>query len=272
MAFPLLLGVAFAGALSQLSEEELRFRTCEQLAMEQTAAGNLSGAVEVWSSCGEELRKAGFHDRDAAIEGRITLAKLDRDYAGLKARDPMAYAHAVLVTVARHPSAEFPHEAVAAAWLLVINDPSIRQNLGNVRTVELRWDEKSPSDAKDLLDTYIRRYLGDAGFKVEPSNSTAATKAGLSLRIGASVAAQAPVTYQGQTLLQVYAAEIHCDSVRFRELNASSPAFAAMAKADDPMATKARDAALEQAAEAFASELLIAVVTQVYKKEELPEP
>lgn len=274
MPLPLLLGVALAGPLSQLPEQELRFRTCEQLALEQTSAGNPGGAVDVWVSCGEELHKAGFYDRDAAVEGRLTLAKLDRDYAGLAERDPMAYARVLLITVAQHPNAEFPYTRVSSAWLSVINDPSVRQNLGNVRTVELRWDEKTPLDAatKSQLDALVRRYLGDAGFKVEPANSTAAAKAGITLRLGASVSAQAPVSYQGQTLLQVYSAEIHSDPVRFREINVTGPQLSATERADDPVTVKAHDAALDAAARSFASRMLIAVVTQVYKHEELPPP
>ncbi|MCB9760799.1 MAG: hypothetical protein H6739_13235 [Alphaproteobacteria bacterium] len=272
---PLLLVLdALAGSttLSRLPEADAQLRICESAAEDHAALGEWDRVVGVWEACATEAERRAMDTLGPALDGRIALARAQRDYATLAVQDPLAYAEVVLIVVAQHPQAEFPPEPVADAWRRLLADTQTRQNLTDVRTVALRWRPDVDPALRAALDGQARRFIGDLGFKVPPSGTALEQEAAITLTASAQQISLDPLVKDARGTIHVERVELLTQPVRFRVRGATAPPLEVAGQVDDPVQADARQAATEAAASQLADALLRAVIAELYRDRPLPEP
>lgn len=263
MSWILLSLVAGATSLSELSNSERYLMLCEAEAEEED--GDWEDIVEVWEACVVEAGKRGHDDMLARHRGNLSYARLRLEHGDLPETQPVAFARILLETQANQPDALLPFDVVRDAWLRLMADPAEQQNLVQVRTVTIRMQPMEGADREQTvrIEDLLERYIGDLGFKVVDSKEASAADSAILLFVQPEVVhLQEADLDKGK--LEGWQVTLRTQPVRFKRLEKQGAHLNASARADLDTQAEALDAALNDACQALAQELLLHVIAQVF--------
>jgi len=265
---------ATAGSLmGTLSPEEHHQKICEAAAELEWEKPAPEAAVQVWHDCIQEADHRGYDDLGPYLRGRLILSQARRDYGRREASDPLLYSRIVLATAAQNPDALFSDELINKHWHRLLADKETRQNMTSVRTVTLRWLNKSEldPDVYSMLEQNVRRFVGDMGFKVSLPQTAQAGDAAIIVMLEGGIARGEPVI-EGPLTFHVVEATLESMPVKFKQRNTRGAPVKASHAAQAIRPEEAHAEVLETVSRKFAHQFQHRVVTEVFRNFEIPPP
>jgi len=249
-----------------------RFTICRQDAEDAVRRGDTDGGMSVWVGCLDTARA----DADGALErllaAKVATMRLERDYGDLQRSDPHEYARVVLALVAQNPGIDLPQDLIRTQWIQLVSDTHSRQNLA-IRQVTVRvlTAQGLSDEDKVALEAYLRRFAIDCGFKAPEGYSKEASESDVFVQVEAAARSE---TLGASSRATLYGEEISlkASSVRFKKRNTRGEAIAVVGEGSYVVQAQARTEALEAAASAFADQLLLRVITELFSSYQLPSP
>ena len=271
---PLLLTLLSAqpAPASQATERmEQRQVADRQLLICRTRAAEVKGFPEeelaVWDVCLREAQTRKLTLAIPTIQGERALVELAQRSPELAKSDPVAHARAVLAIEASGPEIQLPIPVLREAWLLLVSDPSSRQNLNAVRTVTVRVDEMKVDDAA-LVEELVRRHIGDMGFKVALPDEAAAANSSIHLMVSgtqsASIRRTSRMDFHEVTL------NVSSGPVQYSTLKREGSPLSAQGFSTPTLPEQAFREAADAAAEGLAQAFLRQVVGELFSKGQDP--
>lgn len=274
LGLTVLAGTAHAsGLFKTLTPEQHHEKFCAAAAELEWEQGAPDAAVQVWHDCIQEADHRGYSELGPPLRGQLILAQTQRDYGRRESADPLLYSRIVLATAAQNPDARFPSELLDQHWHRLLVDNDARQNLASVRTVTLRWLNKSelPPALYDQLEQNVRRYVGDRGFKVNSPDTAQAGEAAIIVMLEGSIQNGEPIV-DGPLTFHVVEAAIESMPVKFKQRNTRGAPVKAFHQAQAIRVEEAHAEVLEQVSLGFAQQLQYRVITEVFRSFEIPPP
>ncbi|MFT5586998.1 MAG: hypothetical protein ACI9VR_004603 [Cognaticolwellia sp.] len=243
-------------ATPPISVLEQRQVADRQLLICRTRAAEFKGFPEeelsVWDVCLREAKTRELTLAIPLIQGERALVELEQKSPGLAQRDPITHARAVLAIEASSPDVLLPISDLRVAWLLLISDPSSRQNLDAVRTVTVRVEDLQVDDA-DMVEELLRRHIGDMGFKVALPDDASAANSSIHFMVSGNQSASIRRTSRmdfHEITLNVSSGPIQYTSLKRQGSPLSAQGFSSPTLPDQAF-REAADAASEGLAQAF---------------------
>ncbi len=223
--------------------------------------------LAVWDVCLKEANTRKLSLAIPLIQGERALVVLKESKPGLAESDPIAYARAVLTIEASSSDLQLPLPDLSQAWLLLVSNPSSRQNLEAVRTVTVRVDELKVDDAA-LVEELLRRHIGDMGFKVSLPDQADAANASIYFTVSGNQSASIRRTSRmnfHEVTLNMTTGPIEYTALNRERSPLSAQGFSTPTSPDQAF----RDAA-DAAAKALAQAFLRQVVGELFSPEQAP--
>lgn len=269
MSWLLLILNADASTLSEMSNAERYLLLCQSQVEELD--DDWAKIWTLWAECETEADKRGHADTLPHHRGNRVYADLELRYGELHATDPLQFARIVLGTQAQSPSLVLPFEHVTAAWMQLLNDPAERQNLADVRTVTVRVLPGELSDAHHAeVEQILHRYIADLGFKVPASDEAAAAHSAILVFVEPALQHLQKADLSAGKL-DGWSVSLSSQPVRYKALSKTGAPVSTQGRADLQTSDEARRAAIEQASQAFAQELMLQVVRHAFADIQLPD-
>jgi hypothetical protein len=269
MSWLLLMLNAQATTLSEMSNADRYLLLCESQV--EALDDDWAKIWTLWTECETEADKRGHTDTLPHHRGNRVYADLEVRYGELHASDPIQFARIVLGTQAQNPDLALPFAHVTDAWMRLLNDPAERQNLANVRTVTVRVlpGDLSP-EHRAQVEQILHRYIGDLGFKVPASDEAAAADSAILVFVEPTVSKLQDADLSAGKLAG-WTTSLSSQPVRYKDLSRTGRPVSTQGRADLQTNDEARRAAIEQASEAFAQELLLQVIRHAFSDIPLPD-
>jgi len=260
------------GLFKTLTPEQHHLKYCEaaaELEWEQDRAG---AAIQVWHDCIQEASHRGYAELGPILRGHLIHAQTRRDYGRYDSSDPLLYSRIVLATVAQNPDATFPFELIDAHWHRLLVDNESRQNLASVRTVTVRWLNKSQLDPTlyESFEQNVRRFVGDMGFKVPLPHTAEAGETAIIVMLEGSLFTEEVV--EGPLTFHQFEVQFESMPVKFKQRSSRGAPVRVSYIARGNRPEEARTEAIESAAKAFAHGFQARVVTEVFRNYDIPAP
>ena len=258
-----------ASDMTRISPEEVYVMTCAT-AVEQ-AGEDHQKVIDLWLACDTEAKRRELDGARPYIRGQIAMAEVARDYGAVADEDPLEYARIVLAISAQRRDAALPFEDVHAAWLKVVRDNQARMNVEDVRTVTVRWLPSATGTPEELatLDELVRKHIADMGFKIRPGDDADSADSAVMVFVEPTFrVAQEGDPARGK--LHGSEVELKSQPVRYKDRDDKGSPLRVTERADYRDESEAVRTATDAAAQAFAEQLLVQVVREVYTDYELP--
>ncbi|MCP4804712.1 MAG: hypothetical protein GY913_00900 [Proteobacteria bacterium] len=255
--------------MTRISPEEVYVMTCATAV--EDAGSDHQKVIDLWVACDTEAVRRELDGARPFIRGQIAMSEIARDYSRLAAEDPLEYARVVLAVSAQRRDAALPFDDVQAAWLRVMQDSEARMNVEDVRSVTIRWlpAATGTEPQRAILDELVRKHIADMGFKIRPGDDADSAEAAVMIFVEPVFrVAQEGDPSRGK--LHGSEVELKSQPVRYRDRDAKGAPLRVTERADYRDKDEAIRTATDAAARAFAEQLLVQVVREVYTDYELP--
>ena len=127
-----------AGVIDELDPAEVHSIHCQDRA-ETAARDGADAVINVWEQCVEEARAQGAADLATHMAGFLMVAKLERDYASLRAEHPTAFSRILLASAAQNPLVTVSPTLLSAHLHVLQGDADARNSLESVSSAGVRW-------------------------------------------------------------------------------------------------------------------------------------
>lgn len=242
-----------------------------QLLICRTRAAEVKGFPDeelgVWDVCLREAQTRKLVLAIPLIQGERALVELAQRSPGLEKSDPVAHARAVLAIEASGPQVQLPIPVLREAWLLLVSDPSSRQNLAAVRTVTVRVDDLQVDDAA-MVEELVRRHIGDMGFKVALPDEAAAANSSIHFMVSGSQSAS--IRRTSRMNFHEVTLNVSSGPIQYSTLKREGSPLSAQGFSTPTLQDQAFREAAEAAAEGLAHAFLRQVVGELFSKGQDP--
>ena len=262
-----------AGVIDELDPAEVHSIHCRDRA-EIAARDGADAIINVWEDCVEEARAQGASDLATRMAGELMVARLDRDYARLKSEQPAAFSRILLASAAQNPLVSVSPTVLNDHLHVLQGDADARNSLESVSSAGVRWlpDGNLSDNHMAFFDDTLRRRVADLGLRVPPGDSQHASDARIMILVRGVTTALPRAVDDERGRLHAASASIESQSIRFKARGSRATSIQVETQATDTSLEGAHQQAMESTAQAFADELLIRLVQEVFGDYRVPAP